>query len=64
MSSGHPPDTFVVDPSGKTPMRSAEQFAVVAEDLVADAASSLFAVLQEYGERVDVRIAAWGMAFG
>ncbi|PKW15005.1 hypothetical protein [Saccharopolyspora spinosa] len=45
-------------------MRSAEQFAVVAEDLVADAASSLFAVLQEYGERVDVRIAAWGMAFG
>jgi hypothetical protein len=31
--------------------------------MVADEAPRLFAVVQEYGERVDARIAAWGMAF-
>jgi hypothetical protein len=64
VSPGHPLDLFVADPSGKPPMCSAEEFVVVTEDLVADEAPRLFAVLQEYGERVDVRIAAWGMAFG
>jgi hypothetical protein len=32
--------------------------------MVADEAPRLFAVVQEYGDRVDGRIAAWGMAFG
>jgi hypothetical protein len=32
-------------------------------ELVADEAPRLFAVVQEYGERVDGRTAAWGMAF-
>lgn len=32
-------------------------------ELVAGEAPRLFAVVQEYGERVDGRIAAWGMAF-
>jgi hypothetical protein len=31
--------------------------------MVADEAPRLFAVVQEYGERVDGQIAAWGMAF-
>ncbi|MGW1677838.1 hypothetical protein [Saccharopolyspora sp. NPDC002376] len=31
--------------------------------MVTESAPRLFAVLQKYGERVDVRIAAWGMAF-
>lgn len=31
--------------------------------MVADEAPQLFAVIQEYGERVDGRIAAWGMSF-
>ncbi|MFI0463731.1 hypothetical protein ACH347_06590 [Saccharopolyspora sp. 5N102] len=62
--SSHPLDMLIADPSGKPPMCSAEQFAELADVLVADAAPRLFAVLQEYGERVDVRIAAWGMAFG
>lgn len=31
--------------------------------MVADEAPRLFAVIQEYGERADGRIAAWGMAF-
>ncbi|MEV0701179.1 hypothetical protein AB0I53_25180 [Saccharopolyspora sp. NPDC050389] len=33
------------------------------ESIVADEAPRLFAVVQEYGDRVDSRIAAWGMAF-
>jgi hypothetical protein len=31
--------------------------------MVAEEAPRVFAVLEEYGERVDGRIAAWGMAF-
>jgi hypothetical protein len=31
--------------------------------MVADEAPAVFAVVQEYGRRVDGRIAAWGMAF-
>jgi hypothetical protein len=30
---------------------------------VADNAPRLFAVVQEYGQRVDARIAGWGLAF-
>ncbi|NYI06019.1 hypothetical protein [Allostreptomyces psammosilenae] len=31
--------------------------------MVTDMAPRLFAVVQEYGERQDARIAAWGLAF-
>lgn len=31
--------------------------------MVADEAPRLFAVVQEYGDRVDARCAAWGIAF-
>ena len=33
------------------------------DGLVADFAPRVFAVVQEYGDRVDGRIAAWGVAF-
>jgi len=33
------------------------------EGMVASNAPRLFAIVQERGERVDGRIAAWGMAF-
>jgi hypothetical protein len=39
------------------------EFAEVMEGMVATFAPRLFAIVQEYGERVDGRIAAWGMAF-
>jgi hypothetical protein len=39
------------------------EFAALLDGLVADEAPRLFAVVQEYGPRVDGRIAAWGMAF-
>jgi hypothetical protein len=40
------------------------QFAAEVERLVAQGAPRVFAVVQEYGERVDARVAAWGFDFG
>jgi hypothetical protein len=40
-----------------------ETFARIAEAIVADEAPRVFAIFEEYGERVDGRIAAWGMSF-
>lgn len=59
----HPLDVFVRDPSGLPPLCSEEEFAEILEGMVADEAPRLFAVVQEYGDRVDGRIAAWGMSF-
>lgn len=39
------------------------EFAALVADLVAVSAPRLFAVVQEYGTRVDGRVAAWGLAF-
>ncbi|MGH3829314.1 MAG: hypothetical protein ACRDRS_02510 [Pseudonocardiaceae bacterium] len=59
----HPLDQFVPDPSGLTPLSDEPGFAAILESMVADEAPRLFAIVQEYGERVDRRIAAWGIAF-
>lgn len=40
-----------------------EEFARLMSEMVAAEAPRLFALVQEYGDRVDGRIAAWGMAF-
>jgi hypothetical protein len=60
---GHPLDEFVPDPSDLTPLCGEPEFAATLESMVADEAPRLFAVVQEYGERIDARIAAWGLAF-
>jgi hypothetical protein len=59
----HPLDEFVSDPSDLTPVCDEPEFATILEEMVADEAPRLFAVVQEYGDRVDGRIVAWGMAF-
>lgn len=59
----HPLDVFVNDPSGRRPLCSEELFTTILEGMVADNAPRLFAIVQEYGKRVDADIAAWGMAF-
>lgn len=59
----HPLDAFVPDPAELTPVCDEPEFAAILEEMVADEAPRLFAVVQEYGERVDGRIVAWGMAF-
>ncbi|MGH3768385.1 MAG: hypothetical protein ACRDS0_19850 [Pseudonocardiaceae bacterium] len=60
---GHPLDAVVSDPSDLAPLCDEPEFAAILEEMVADEAPRLFAVVQEYGERVDGRIAAWGLAF-
>jgi hypothetical protein len=52
-------ETSGEDISTLTPLCGEAEF----NQMVADEAPRLFAVVQEYGERVDGRIAAWGMAF-
>jgi hypothetical protein len=59
----HPLDQFVPDPTGRPPLCAEGEFAEVLEGMVADNAPRLFAVVQEYGQRVDARIAGWGLAF-
>lgn len=59
----HPMELLVPDPSGMAPLCGEEEFAAELAAMVGDEAPRLFAVVQEYGERVDGRIAAWGMAF-
>ncbi|MGH3621740.1 MAG: hypothetical protein ACRDQ5_08115 [Sciscionella sp.] len=59
----HPLDALVNDPSGRAPLCDEARFAEILEGMVADNAPQLFAVVQEYGARVDARIVGWGMAF-
>lgn len=42
---------------------SEEEFAQEVRELVAQEAPQLFALVEEYGERVDGRIVGWGIAF-
>lgn len=60
----HPLDAFVNDPSGRPPLCDEPLFAEITESMVADEAPRVFALVQEYGERVDCRVAGWGMDFG
>lgn len=59
----HPLDGYIPDPSGRPPLCSPAEFKAIVDEMVADAAPRVFAVVQEYGDRVDLRIAAWGIAF-
>jgi hypothetical protein len=45
------------------PLGGEEEFTNLLAEMVADQAPRVFAVVQELGERLDGRIAAWGMAF-
>lgn len=50
-------------PSHDEPLCGEEEFAQEVHELVADEAPRVFALVEEYGERVDGWIVAWGMAF-
>ncbi|MGH3686167.1 MAG: hypothetical protein ACRDQ9_10760 [Pseudonocardiaceae bacterium] len=51
-----------LNPATLTPLCDKAEFAQEIAELVADEAPRMFAVVQEYGERVDGQIVAWGMA--
>jgi hypothetical protein len=59
----HPLDALVPDPTGLAPVGDEQEFATLVGSMVRAGAPRLFAVVQEYGERVDAHVAAWGMAF-
>lgn len=52
----------VPDPTGLSPLCDAEEYAELKAGMVTDHAPKVFAVVQEYGDRVDARVAAWGLA--
>jgi hypothetical protein len=52
----------VPDPAGMRPFGTKQEFEEAVAGMVADSAPRLFAVVQEYGTRVDARIAGWGLA--
>ncbi|WP_243793673.1 hypothetical protein [Saccharopolyspora gloriosae] len=60
--SPHPLDAFVNDPTGRPPLGDERLFSEIMAGIVADTAPRVFAVVQEYGDRVDGRVAAWGLA--
>lgn len=50
------------DPSRLPPMGSREEFTAIVDSIVADNAPQVFAIVHEYGDRVDSWIVGWGMA--
>lgn len=58
-----PADKLVPDPVHISAPCDEARFTSILEQLVADDAPRVFAVVQEYGTRLDAWIAAWGMAF-
>ncbi|WP_418153922.1 hypothetical protein [Actinoalloteichus caeruleus] len=53
----------MTDPTGIPPMCDEARFAAELRSMVTEQEPRLFAVVQEYGVRVDARIVAWGLAF-
>ncbi|EOD67519.1 hypothetical protein [Amycolatopsis vancoresmycina] len=51
------------DPSQLPPLCGEPEFSTLVTELALAEAPRLFAVVQEYGVRVDARIAGWGLAF-
>jgi hypothetical protein len=46
-----------------SPLGDETEFAKLITDMVTDQAPRLFAVVIEYGDRLDAQLAAWGLAF-
>ncbi|WP_143231025.1 hypothetical protein [Actinosynnema sp. ALI-1.44] len=57
------PPTGVPDPADQQPLCDADEFDELILQVVANEAPRVFAVVAEYGTRVDARCVAWGMAF-
>ncbi|WP_244515211.1 hypothetical protein [Actinopolyspora xinjiangensis] len=53
----------MVDPTDMPPLCGESEFAELMSGMVTDTAPRVFAVVREYGERVDAHVAAWGMVF-
>jgi hypothetical protein len=45
-----------------SPLAGEEEYAELLAEMVAETAPRVFAVVEEYGERVDARVVGWGLA--
>jgi hypothetical protein len=54
-------DDLVPDPTGLPALCPADEFEDVVAQIVAESLPRLFAVVQEYGTRVGVKVAGWGL---
>ncbi len=51
------------DPASLAPLCGAEEYQELTAGVIEDSRPRLFAVFQDFGDRVDGRVAAWGIAF-
>lgn len=56
-------DTSKVDPSSLPPLCDEPEFTALIQEMVDEEAPKLFAIVQEYGDRVDAAVAGWGLSF-
>jgi hypothetical protein len=56
-------DDLVPDPAGLPELCDASEFTELITGMVADQAPRLFAIVEEYGTRVNARVAGWGLAY-
>jgi len=61
--NGHSRNGRAIAGRRDAPLCSREEYERLLAGMVGEFAPRLFAVIQEYGDRVDGRIAAWGLAF-
>jgi hypothetical protein len=58
-----PLDQLVPDPTGIKPLCGKQEFAELVTGMVAANAPRVFAIVHEYGDRVDASCAGWGLYF-
>lgn len=56
-------DDLVPDPSSLPPLYGSAEFTELVTGMVTDHAPRVFAVVEEYGTRVDARVVGWGLAY-
>lgn len=62
-SPKHLLDTTEIDPYGLPPLCDEHEFVQLIQEMVTEEAPRLFAIVQEYGERVDAEVVGWGLSF-
>jgi|SRR3990170_4568420 hypothetical protein len=63
MRSGQPKHLLDTDPSTMPPLCDPDDFAALIQEMVDYETPRLFAIVHEYGDRVDAEVAGWGLCF-
>ena len=62
-AEGEIPGELVPDPSDLPPLYDPAEFTDLVNGMVTDHAPRVFAVVEEYGNRVDAKVVGWGLAY-